>query len=457
MDQSVDVIVVGAGIAGLAAARRIRRAGRSVLVLEARDRVGGRLENHVLDDGNVVEMGGTWLGDKQDRVAALAQELGVETFETYTAGTAIYHRRGKNLRYDSSSTLQFFRHDIVGSLEYGMCLARLQRLANTIDIDAPWASPNAATLDNTSVLDVVNGIRSNRARILFEQTVRAIVCAEPRELSLLWLLTYLRSAGDDSHGVDQVTRVEGDLRWRFVGGSQRLCQLVADDLGDAVKTGAAVTAIRQDPDGVEVTANGVAYRTRKLIVTVPPALLSPIRWEPPLPAAWRTLAERGPQGVVTKIHAVYDEPFWRADGSNGQVVSDTGPVILTFDYSPPNGNPGVLVGFVIGDEANTWSQQSADDRRTSALDCLTRYFGPNAATPREYGEKNWNADPWATGGYGTILPPGVITQVGPELERTWGNIEFAGADLAPLWAGHMEGAVRSGEQAADHAAASIAT
>jgi monoamine oxidase len=453
--STVDVIVIGAGIAGLTAARRIRASGRSVLVLEARDRVGGRLENHELADGHIVEMGGTWMGTKQDHLARLAKDLGVETFETHASGDALFHRRGRNLRYDSSGLLQMFRHDKIGYVEYGLALLRLQRLANKIDIQAPWASPNASQLDRVTVAQWGRGLRTECARMMLDVTVRAILAVDPRELSLLWFLHYIRSAGNDGQGIEQTTRVTRDLRYRFVGGSQRLCQVMASELADDLRLESPVQRVRQLGSAVEVISTGTAYRARKLIATMPPALLSRIAWEPVLPDSWATLAERAPQGIVTKVHAVYDRPFWRADGLSGEVVSDSGPIEVTFDYSPPGGSPGVLVGFIAGDAARSWGRLSAQERRASAIDCLRRYFGDRAAEPLEYGEKQWADDPWALGvrnGSSTGRRHS-LGGPGPTLGK---HPLFAGADMTPLWSGHMEGAVRSAEEAANVAVTEIA-
>jgi monoamine oxidase len=283
-----------------------------------------------------------------------------------------------------------------------------------------------------------------------------MLAAEPREASLLGLVTHIRSAGNDRRGFDRLVRTRRNLRYRFAGGSHRLCQLLAEQLGHAVVVGAPVTSVRQDAGGVSVTCGATTHRARKLIVTASPALLPRIEWHPRLPEAWADLARRAQLGNVAKVHAVYERPFWRDDGLSGEVVSDDGPVEFVYDSSPPSGTPGVLVGFVLAGHARRWKELGPSERRAAAIDCLVRYFGPRAASPEGYHEKAWSDDQWSTGCYGTVLPRGVLTSLGPNLKRTWEHVHFAGADLAPLWSGHMEGAVRSGEQASEAVARAMA-
>lgn len=447
--RDADVVVIGAGLAGLTAARALERAGASVLVLEARDRVGGRLLNHDLGDGKVVELGGAYLGERQDRVAALARELGVEIFDTYAHGDAIYHRRGRNRRYHSAGSLGVARHDPIGGAEYGVAQLRLQRLARRVDLKAPWATRFAEEADALSAEDWKRAhLRSRGARALFDVTVRGILASEPRDVSLLWLLTYIRSAGDDFWGLDRLTRVRRDLRQRFVGGSQRLCEAIAAQLRGPVVLDSPVERVQEHSSGVQVATPKAEYRSKELVATMPPALLGRIEWQPSLPAGWGQLQRRAPLGAVAKVHAVFDEPFWRSAGLSGEVVSDRGPVELVFDGSPPDGRPGVLVGFILGDHARSWSQLDPTERSAAALGCLERYFGAPVRAMRHYVEKAWPADPWACGCYGTVLPRGVATAVGPALRRRWGRVQLAGADLELMWNGHMEGAVRAGERAA---------
>ena len=149
-----------------------------------------------------------------------------------------------------------------------------------------------------------------------------------------------------------------------------------------------------------------------------------------------------------KVFAVYDEPFWRRSGLNGQVASDRGPVKVTFDNSPPSGSPGVLMGFLEGYEARMWVRRSETERREAVLGSFARYFGPEAARPREYVEKDWMAEEFTRGCYGAHFTPGVWTSYGEALRQSVGRIHWAGAETSPVWNGYLEGAVRTGEQVA---------
>lgn len=394
-------------------------------------------------------MGGAYLGEGQDRAAALTEELGIEVFDTYARGNSVYHRKGRNGRYAAAGVLGIARHDPVGALEYGVAELRLQRLACHVDLRAPWSTDFAEKVDALTAEDWKRQhLRSRGARVLFDVAVRGILASEPRDVSLLWLLTYIRSAGDNFWGLNRLTRVHRDLRQRFVGGSQRLCEVIAARLRAPVVLESPVERVEACSDGVAISTPAVEHLAREVIATMPPALLERVEWRPSLPAPWAELARRAPLGSVAKVHAVFDEPFWRHVGLSGEVISDCGPVEYVLDGSPPDGRPGVLVGFVLGDKARSWSRLDSAERRTTALACFERYFGVRARAVRHYAEKAWPDDAWACGCYGTVLPRGVATSLGPNLHRRWGRIQLAGADLELLWNGHMEGAVRAGERAA---------
>ena len=275
--------------------------------------------------------------------------------------------------------------------------------------------------------------------------VRAVFAAEAADLSLLHFLFYSHSGGL----LDRLLNVAGGAQEsRVVGGSQVLASRVAERLGDVVRLDRPARRIVQDGDGVTVESDAGGVRARRVVVAIPPTLAGRLDYEPALPS-WRDqLTQALPMGSVIKCMAVYDEAFWRADGLTGQSTADEGPVELTFDNSPPSGRPGVLLGFVEGAHARRLSRVSASERRDAVVGSLVRAFGSRAAAPSEVLELDWSAERWSGGCYGAHLAPGVLTEFGPALREPCGRIHWAGTETATVWAGYMDGAVRSGERVA---------
>ena len=438
----VDVVVVGAGLAGLTAARELTRAGRSVAVLEARERVGGRVVNEPIGDDRVVELGGQWIGPTQDRIAALARELGVETFPTYGGGQSLIELDGRLGRY--SGTIPRLPAHVLIDVEQAR--RRLDRLARQVPLDAPWSAPRAVEWDSQTLRSWLRrNTFSNAALRLFDLAAGTVWGAESPDLSLLHVLFYVHSAG----GFDLLFDTEGGAQQdRFVGGSQLVAERLAEELGDAVVLGAPVRRIVQDGDSALVEADGVEARGTSAIVAVPTTLAGRIDYAPALPGSRDQLTQRMAHGTLTKCAAVYDEPFWRGDGLNGRAVTDRGPTKLVFDNSPPDGTPGVLLGFIDGRLAGEHARQPPDERRRVVIDCFARLFGPRAARPDHYVEKIWADDEWSRGGPVCSMPCGGWTSYGAALREPVGRIHWAGAETATVWNGYMDGAVRSGETAA---------
>lgn len=434
--------MVGAGIAGLVAARTLLAAGREVVVLEARSEVGGRVRNHALADGTVVEVGGQWIGPGQDRLAGLVAELGLETFPTWDEGRHVLHFDGRSGRYRGTIP----RLGPLVLADMARTQARFDRLARRVPLDAPWEAEDAAELDGQTMETWVRRHAKTRgARALFTLFAEAVFAAEPADLSLLHALFYTHSG----RGVDVLTGTRGGAQQdRFVGGSQRLPLYLAESLGDRVRLDAPVRRIEQTDDAVTVTADDVALSARQAIVAIPPPLASRIDYSPALPAARDQLTQRLPMGSVIKCHAVYDTPFWRDDGLSGQATSDTGPVKVVFDNSPPSGTPGVLLAFLEGAHARAFAGAPASPLREAVLGSLVTFFGPRAATPVDFVAVDWAAEEWTRGCYAALFTPGTWTQHGPALREPVGRLHWAGTETATEWCGYMDGAVQSGERAA---------
>ena len=462
-----DVAIVGAGLAGLVAARRLAAAGVEPLVLEARERVGGRLLNEEIGDGKVVEVGGQWIGPTQERLAALAAELGVATFPTHDQGRHLVEMDGKLTSYAGAITdarLSLVR-DLARAIsplalaDLEQARARLDRMARQVPLEEPWMAPKAAEWDGqTFATWVRRNTRTAAARSLFELATEAVWAAEPGDVSLLHVLFYTRSGS----GFNSLIGTGGGAQQdRFHGGSQRLALLMAEQLGpERVRLGTPVQAIEHGEGGVTIHAfdfgrpegdkgqERVVVRARRAIVAVPPALAGRVAYEPPLPAQRDQLTQRMPQGTVIKTMAIYERPFWREQGLSGQATSDAGPARVVFDNSPPDGSPGVLLGFLEGRLARQWGARDAAERRAAVLAGHARLFGPRAARPQRFVERVWAEEEWTRGCYGCLMTPGGWTEYGRALRAPVGPLHWAGAETATVWNGYMDGAVSSGERAA---------
>lgn len=449
MSTTVDAVVVGAGLAGLTAARRLVEAGRTVRVLEARDRVGGRTLNHVLDDGQVVEAGGQFVGPTQDHVLGLAAELGVRTFPAHTVGDTVYVHGSRSRR---------FRGDIppdrLALPDIALATTRLARASGEVDVAAPWEHPDAGRLDAQSLATWLRrGAIGAGGVELIDTLLGSAFGAAASEASALYGLAYVAGAGDEIHpgSLDRMIGVAGGAQEsRVVGGSQVISQRMAEELGDSVTLGAPVRRIEHRATGVTVTTDAGSFDGEEVIVTAPPHLAAEIEWSPSLPAHQDALFRRMAFGTLMKCEAIYERPFWREDGLSGQGVFRGGgtPVCSMFDNTPPSGSPGILMGFVGGAGWRKWAPRPARERGGAVLQSFARVVGPAALAPVGYFEKDWTAERWTRGGPTAVLGPGVLTTLGQWRDRPLGRVHWAGAEHSDYWNGYMDGAVRSGEVAA---------
>jgi monoamine oxidase len=333
--------------------------------------------------------------------------------------------------------------------ETGVVIARINRMARKLDPERPWETAKAAEWDSqTFATWMGRHVRTPGARDLMRLGIWAVWAAEPEDVSLLHVLFYIRSAGSFEALID----TEGGAQdRRIVGGSQLIALRMADQLGDAVVLEAPLRAIEHREGSVTMRGDGVAVRARRAIVAIPPVLSARIAYDPPLPAVRDGLTQRMAQGSVVKCMAVYAEPFWRADGLSGQATSVDGPVSVTYDNSPPDGSPGVLLAFLEGRAARLGSAMSDAERREAVLACLSRLFGERASEPERYVDKAWPQDEWSRGCYGGFMPPGAWIENGRALRAPIGPIHWAGAETAVIWNGYMDGAISSGERAATEA------
>jgi len=440
MPREADVAIVGAGLAGLTAARRLTQAGRSVVVLEARDRVGGRVWTRTADCGVPVDMGACFIGPRHDCMHALAKEVGVTTFPTFVAGDNVLATGGKIRRYRGDIP----RISPVALLSAAQAIARMNAMARKVPVEAPWEAARAAEWDACSVRAWLTAthVPTRLARELIEATVRACFAAELSEVSLLNWLFLAHSAG----GIESLMNIAGGYQdSQFEGGVGRVPDAMAAELGDAIVLDAAVTGVRQRSDRVEVDG-GTTVTARHVVLALPRALAAGIRFDPVLPADHALLIHQVPAGTEVKMVAVYDEPFWRKDGVSGATVATDDDIEVTLDTSQPGYAQGVIAGYCAGPRARALSALTATERRDVFLRMLATRLGPKASHPVEVLEQNWAQEQWTRGCSMGHFPTGVLTQYGQQLREPVGRLHWAGTETASTSYGAMDGAVRSGER-----------
>jgi len=434
-----DVVVVGAGFAGLSTARQLIRLSRDVLVLEGRDRVGGRSLTTTIA-GIPVDLGATFVGPTQREVGRLAAELGCDTVPTHNAGTNLIQWRGRVRTYRNTIP----RLSMIELLDVSRIQWRFERLSRQVPLADPWTSPIAHRLDDQSLEAWLRSVHAGAStRDLMAVMARVTWGAEPADVSMLHAVRYVKAAG----GIGPMLDVEGGAQQdRFPAGTQQIALRMADELGEAVRLDAIVRRIERRADGgIVVHTDTEAIGARAVVVAIPPEHRGAITFEPPLPDGYAEVTRGWPQGSLSKAYAAYDAPFWRADGHSGEALSDDGPVFITFDVSPGDEGPGILLGFT---DARTFDSLSAHDRRERALGCFAALFGDAALAPIDYVDHCWGAEPFAPGGPTAAVPPGSWTSCGRWLRRPVDGIFWAGTETADEWTGFLDGAVRSGQRAA---------
>ena len=440
-----DVVVIGAGLAGLTAARDLTGRGFDVVVLEARDRVGGRTKPATLA-GVPVELGASFVGPTQDAVLKLAADLGCDTTPTYTQGANLIRWRGTLRRYHGTIP----KLGLIGLIDIGRIQWQFERLAAGVDIHQPWTSKRAAALDAISFGTWLRKVRATAtSRDLMAIMSRVTWGAEPDEISLLHALRYVKTSG----GLDRMLDTAGGAQQdHFPGGTHEISARMAAELGERIRLGAAVSRIEWSSDAVAVSSSAGTVEARRAILAVAPGQRLDIDIAPAPPIEYQQLSQRWPLGALTKAYAAYPRPFWRDQGLSGQALSDEGPVFITFDVGPASGGPGILLGFT---DPRGFDALPPEQRREKAVACFTALFGEQAATPIDYTEQRWGAEEFAPGGPTAAVPPGSWTEFGALLRTPVGPLHWAGTETADEWTGFMDGAVRSGHRAADEVAATL--
>lgn len=446
--SDLDVVVVGAGLAGLSVARRLHGAGCKVRVLEARDRVGGRvLTTH--HAGAPFELGAQWVGPTQSRLRSLCEELDIELFAQYHRGKKILDLDGKISTYRG----RIPSVGVVNLLQTELLIRELERMASHVPLDAPYRARKSGEWDGMTLESWKRGIRGNRdGKKLFDLAVRTVFGAEPAEVSLLYFLFYLNSAG----GFRKLVEIDGCAQQdRFVLGASNVLTRLAAELNGCVELSSPVRRIDRDDEGVTVCTDEAELRARAVVVAVPPHLTSRIRYEPALPPLRDQLVQRWSMGATIKVLGFYQRTYWRDRGLSGEAIANRGPFSVVFDNTSRDGSVPCLLGFVVGKHARRWTRMERGERRKIAEREFARLFSLESSAMVDFIEQDWSAEPWTGGCPVSSLAPGALTTFAEVWRAPVERIHWAGTETARHWNGYLEGALESAERVASEVLARL--
>lgn len=440
--SSYDVIIIGAGYAGLAAGLALQKAGKKFLLLEARNRCGGRILTEYFSADQYTDLGGQWIGPGHERMYALAKEFGIDTFHTHDAGKSSLLLNGKLKLYKGIiPPLPLF-----ALLSLDRAIRKINKLAKTIDLENPHALPNAALLDSISLEEwMQQQMKNETARKMFAVAAEAIFATDASTISFLHALFYIKSSGN----FDYLMNIhKGAQQDRIKGGAQSICLRMAEAMGQAIQYEKVVTQIIQDENGVRVSGDGFSFSASHCIVAIPPVAATDIVFSPAIPVDQWNLMQSSFMGAVVKCYAVYATPFWRKEFKNGLVAAPDEMTSVVFDNSPWDGSKGILMGFSLAEKAKQLMQHNMAERQELVKAGFVKMFGSAAADIEYYTDKSFTEEPFTKGCYAGMFPPGMLTQYNASLATPFQRIHWAGTETSTHFNGYMEGAVRSGEQAA---------
>lgn len=434
--NKVDVVIVGAGLSGLAAALELRKSNLSFVVLEARNRPGGRVYSKQTDGNVAIDFGAQWISPKHHRMKKLISNFGFSTVSTYKKGKTIYEFNQK------VSFQKFPPITGIGYIDIYQFSQKLNRHSNQLFAKAPWESPTAYQLDQITMLQYLEKhmytkLGKRYITLLFEE----MLCSKLNDVSALDVMWCIKTAGN-------VHNIKKSEKLWIEEGAGDLMEAIASSLSGKMEYNCPVQKIAYNREGVSILTNKNCWKARRAIIAVPPNLQTQIEFEPPLPTIKSQLNERSWMPSVIKFIIFYKTPFWRKLNLTGMIYSENSVVKQAVDITPKHQKVGVLTVLSNGSAARHLEKLSEQERRNEVLATLTRFLGNNAATPLQFHEKNWTEDEWTRGGYGIHYAPGVIINFGAALFEPVLTLHWAGSETATEWRMYMEGAVQSGERAA---------
>ncbi|XP_036126716.1 amine oxidase [flavin-containing] B [Molossus molossus] len=447
MGSKCDVVVVGGGISGMAAAKLLNDSGLNVVVLEARDRVGGRTYTVRNQMVKYVDLGGSYVGPTQNHVLRLAKELGLETYKVNDVEYEIHYVKGKSYKFRGALPPVW---NPIAYLDYNNLWRTIDDMGKEIPNEAPWKAPLAEEWDRMTMKELLDKICWTESTKNFATLfVNLCVTAETYEISALWFLWYVKQCG----GTTRIISISnGGQERKFVGGSSQISERIMDMLGDRVKLERPVTHIDQTGENILVeTLNHEVYEAKYVISAIPPVLGMKIHYNPPLPMLRNQLITRVPLGSVIKCIVYYKETFWRKKNYSGTMIieGEEAAVAYTLDDTKPDGKYPAIMGFILAHKARKLARLTKEERLNKLCELYAKVLGSQEALkPVHYEEKNWCEEQYSGGCYTTYFPPGIMTQFGRVLRQPVGRIYFAGTETGTHWSGYMEGAVEAGERAA---------
>ena len=454
--SDVDVVVVGAGLSGLTAARQLRKEGLNVHILEARARTGGRMIRQTTRTGAVIDLGGQWGGETHHRFETLVNELGIERFPSYYDGQGVLVWDGQRVVADmakkpANSVLLFEGDQIQQPAEQvakaKAAMQAFREIAQSVDPARPWEAPNAAELDRTTIRSWCKKNSDSRLSD-FELEWLSVVGGsggfDPWDASILHLAWTQSVAPQD----------EAPESWLLKGAAGQVAERLTTELKPFISLSAPVHRIEQNDKGVSISyRQGDTIKAKAAIVAIPPPLRQRITFTPDLPAETRSFLQRSPMGSMIKVFAIYKHAFWRDKNLNGFGVGNLKTLELTADSSLPSGTPGILASFVTASAAVAFQQKSNKEQQRAVLDDLIAYWGPEAGDPEELIIQNWNQEAWSTGAFTSFVTPGAWTTYGQGWQQSHGRVHWAGTEASSRWPGYFEGAIEAGIQASSKAMA----
>ncbi|KAM9971818.1 hypothetical protein ACTFIW_011801 [Dictyostelium discoideum] len=446
-----DTIIIGGGLSGLKTAYDLKKSNLKILVLEARNRFGGRTDSVNIGDG-WIDAGGQWLGTNNPNLKQLCKELKLETYKQFYQGKTVFDMYDDGLIKSFDESLPNFDLCEIG-LEYiNPIIKTIKEVCKDIDFSKySKESPIMLSLEKLTVSEWLRVCGYGESVKFFNWFCKMSVASSSDDVSILFFLKYVNSIDSiESLFISDDYCTESD---RIVGGSSMVSERMVSYLKDDCKLNCEVTLIDQISHNngrlVKITtSNNEIYYCRNVVSTIPPMLLKNVIFKPDLPIEKQRLRNEMEMGNTIKVIVIYDSVFWRDQGYNGKSQSFNGPIYQSYDNCTNDLSVKSIIGFINGkDEIKYWYSKPMEERRSAVLNQYSKYWGPKALNPLNYIERNWSLDKYSAGCFMGVCKSGdIISQCNNYYTQPHGNIHWAGTETSTQWYGHMEGAITSSKR-----------